>query len=197
MFYRDLLLSVPACDQNLWRGIFLMKVHETFHRHQCAVAFPYWQDNDKENLTDSFDTFTRYANPGAVVRLFGETAAQLEDAAVALDLTHLVETHIMTVMPVRPVPVTARAVAFCRSRALDRHVRTSRQLVDLADRDRREAKVRGRLHQMAYVKTISQTEGREFSLYVERRFSDTASAKLNVTSYGFSRVSEPCFLPDF
>lgn len=198
MFYRDLIFCGPASDKHRWRSLLAMKVHETFHQHRCALAFPYWQDNDKENRTDSFDSFTRYADPGPVMRLFADTAEQLEAAAVALDLPHLEAKQVMSVMPVRPVPVATRAVAFCRSRVLDRHVRITRQYPqDLAERDRREAAVRSRLPQMAYLKMISQTEGREFSLYVERQFSDTPSAQIDVTSYGLSRVSAPCFVPDF
>ena len=198
MYYRDLIFCVPASDRHRWLSIFAMKVHETFHQHRCALAFPYWQDNKVENRSDSFDAFTRYADPGPVVRLFADTAEQLEAAAVALDLPHLEAKQVMTVMPVRPVPTATRSVAFCRSRALDRHVRITRQYPqDLAERDRREAAVRSRLHQMAYLKMISQTENQQFSLYVERLCSDTPAAQLSVTSYGLSRLSEPCFLPDF
>lgn len=196
MFYRDLIFAGTRDDVAHCRELLLIKFHETFNWHGCAVAFPRWTDG-RENRSDTFDTFTRYADPGKVLRLFADTAEQLENAFATLGLHELVRADHLTVTPVQPVPQVSRAVAVCRSRDADRHARiTNRFELDLDERYRREEAVRSHLHQQAYIKMIS-SKGQQFSLSIERRFSDTPSAQIDVTSYGLSRVSAPCFLPDF
>lgn len=196
MFYRDLIFTVPASDLRFFRDAVLQKLHERHHRLGCAVAFPAWEDNE-ENVVDTFDTFTRHANPGPVVRLFADSPAALEKAPAVLEIDELKDKGILAVTPVREVPKGCGAVAFCRSRRTDSAIRRSRRgKDDLLTRQHREAEVRRTHHRQAYLK-VDSTKGHTFSLYIERQPGEAPSEKLNITSYGLSRTSEPCYLPDF
>lgn len=197
MFYRDLVLTVSSDDVRFFRDSLLIKLHEQHHRLGCAVSFPHWQDGSQENQVDSFDTFTRYANPGPVIRLFAATAEVLEAVPAVLGVEELMQKNVLIVSGVRQVPQGCRGVAYCRSRMADGHIRRARQQSqDLRTRQELEARMRKQLHRQAYVK-LGSTKGQVFSLHIERREADAASDALNVTSYGLSRSSEPCFLPDF
>ena len=103
MYYRDLIFTVPATDLRFFRDSLMMKLHEQHHRLGCAIAFPAWEDNE-ENVVDTFDTFTRHANPGPVVRLFAEDRTALEKAPAVLEIDELLDKGIMTLTPVKEAP---------------------------------------------------------------------------------------------
>jgi len=196
MYYRDLIFTVPAADLRFFRDAVMMKLHEQHHRLGCAIAFPAWEDNE-ENVVDTFDPFTRHANPGPVVRLFAEDRTALEKAPVVLAIDELLDKGIMTVTPVKEAPKGCGAVAFCRTRRTDGHIRKAKRSSEpLMTRHRREAELRRTHHRQAYIK-VDSTKGHAYSLYYERQTGEAPSEQIQVSSYGLSRSSAPCYLPDF
>lgn len=205
MHYQDLSFTVKPQDLRHFQTAFFAALHADHGRFGVAITFPYWE-NSVPNEVDSFDSFTRYANPGNMIRLFATDEATLKRLGQHLEFDKLKAQGLAVCSPVRPAPAGCRGIAYVRSRGKERAIKLSRlkdpenprRLRDpLVLRQAREAKARSVLHEQAYFMVESKSSGQGFSLFVERIQNDVASDSLEVNSYGLSNKVTPCFLPDF
>jgi hypothetical protein len=196
MFYRDFILTVDRQDRMHFMTQLVTLIHENFSRLQCALAFPGWTPAEP-NPVDSFDTFTRYADVGDVIRLFAEDETVLAAAERILGIEVLLQRRVLLSMPAKPAPSGCRSAAFCRVRSADSLGRRVRRTADSRARERMKDKVRARCHEMAYFR-MTDREGRNARpLFFEKVCGEEASPKLETNSYGLSAGQTPCFLPDF
>lgn len=195
MFYRDFILTVERADRHHFMAQLFTLVHEKFSQLQCAVAFPGWAPA-APNATDSFDTFTRYADIGDVIRLFADNEAVLAAAERILGIEQLVSRRVVLVMPVKPVPTGCKGAAFCRVRKADSIGRRSRNVTpDVSARMKDE--LRAQSHQLAYIRMADSHGNNLRPLVFTKVVGDAVAGSLATNSYGLSASTAPCFLPDF
>lgn len=195
MYYRDFILTVERADRHHFMAQLFTLVHEKFSQLQCAVAFPGWTPA-APNAMDTFDTYTRYADIGDVIRLFADNEAVLASAASILGIEQLINRRIVLAMPVKPVPSGCKAAAFCRVRKADSIGRRSRQVTPEA-RARMKDELRAQSHELAYIKMANSHGDNVRPLVFTKVAGEVVSSNLATNSYGLSSNTMPCFLPDF
>lgn len=195
MFYRDITLAVAPQDRWHFQAELLALLHEQHSRLQCALAFPDWQVG-RQNSVDDFDTFTHYADTGAVVRLFSENAPALEQLTDILGIHELVAKAVVMLSRVKPAPTGGPVAAFCRDRRVDQLTRKL-ATVPAEHRAASKARVREALHTMAFVRMGAKDGGSVRSLYFTKVAGEQLSPAIATNSYGFSTSTALCFLPDF
>lgn len=205
MHYLDLSFTVKPQDLRHFQTAFFAALHAEHGLYGVAITFPYWKNNEP-NATDTFDSFTRYAIPGNLIRLFAPNEQVLARLGKHLEFEKLQAQGLVSFSPVRAAPAGCRGVAYVRARGNERAIKLSRikdpenprRLRDSLElRQAREAKARSALHEQAYFMVSSKSSGQGFSLFVERLQSDVASECIAVNSYGLSNKIQPCYLPDF
>lgn len=195
MFYRDFILTVDRKDRLYFMEQLMTLVHDHFSQLNCALAFPGWAPAEP-NKTDSFDTFTRYADMGDVVRIFSEHEAVLAAAERVLGVEVLLQRRILIAMPVKPVPAGARAAAYCRVRSADSLKRRMSKASGEAREGLKDAH-RARCHEMALVRILAPDGKSTRPLYFNKVVGESVSPALASNSFGLSSSTAPCFLPDF
>lgn len=196
MFYRDLILTVDRRDRMYFVTQLMTLVHEHYSALNCAVAFPGWQDGEQNSL-DSFDTFTRYADVGDVIRLFADDESALGHALTVLGLEELVAKRVIIATPVKPAPTSSQAAAFCRVRSADGLGRRVARASSAEQREKLKESVRARSHQTAYFRVLDKSGNHQRPIVFTRVCGNAVSGNVACNSFGFSSISAPCYLPDF
>jgi len=196
MYYRDLIITAAREDRMAFLTILMTHLHEQFSRHQCAVAFPGWK-NAEPNAMDTFDTYTRHADVGDVVRLFAADEASLQELERAPGLANLLRARVVLATPVKEAPNTARTAAFCRVRSADSLGRRVRNATNAEHRNRLQYEARERSHERAYFRIGNKAGLNVRPMFFTRVEGTQVASKLNCNSFGLSCTSELCFLPDF
>lgn len=196
MFYRDLILTVERRDRMYFVTQLMTLVHEHYSALNCAVAFPGWKDGEQSSL-DSFDTFTRYADVGDVIRLFADNEAALAQALTVMGLEELVAKRVIIATPVKPAPTSPLAAAFCRVRSADSLGRRVSRASSAEQREKLKEAVRANSHKTAYFRVLDKSGNHQRPIVFTRVCGGAASGNVACNSFGFSSVSAPCYLPDF
>jgi CRISPR-associated endoribonuclease Cas6/Csy4 subtype I-F len=190
MYYRDIVFLAQAEDVQFFMNQVLTLVHDKHAQLNLAVSFPQWQD--AKGVTTVAGGTPQHANPGKVLRLFSAAPAALGAMTEVLGIRELELKQVVFVTPTQAVPETARGVAFYRYRGADKlRAQTG------SAREAFKAQLAREAASVCYLPLVSQGTGQRFSLFIGRVVGALGGLTTNVTSFGVSRKSELCFLPDF
>lgn len=199
LFYRDIVITVVPDDVLFFMKNMLLLVHDKQHRLDCAISFPNWEDGEPNNIL-KFDTRVSGAKLGRVLRLFAKNAEVLEAIPQILGITDLIKKDVIYLTPVALAPTTEKSVCYTRNRGADHATRDSRRPEVTADKAREiSAKLLETRHTLAYVALESKSNKQQFSVFIERKLSDTPPDVTNwgINGFGISRAISPCYLPQF
>lgn len=196
MYYRDIIITAAQEDRLHFLDILMTHVHEQYSRLKCAVVFPDWVPASP-NAIDSFDTFTRYAEIGDVVRLFADEQSSLQEIERIPGVAAMLRARVLLATSIKPVPPATRGVAFCRVRSADSLGRRVRNASNPEHRDRLKDEARAKSHERAFFR-VGDKDGLNVRPMVFTKVSGVGvSPKVACNSFGLSSGTEPCFLPEF
>lgn len=214
MYYTDIGFKGNTTDSMFFMNIILTSIH-TNKKFKFALSFPQFKKGVLAIAQNkNFDNF--YASSGKILRLFSDDKSKLENFLNLNIITDFKKQNILINTKPIEVPIVNKYEYYVREQ-IDSHIRDVKKRLknkdfkvvlknEIIEKDFEywskrlktlEKKKQEEQINIFYIKTYSNSQNSNFSLFIKREISDISTNNFNPSNYGLSQVDNVTYLPIF